>query len=78
MAFDNTCPMGVETGDNNLVTGKIAKTVGDMVQIKTDLATFRFFVDEKEQSLRSLTVGSEVTFILKPENIRVARREDTE
>ena len=70
--------MGVETGDNNLVTGKIAKTVGDMVQIKTDLATFRFFVDEKEQSLRSLTVGSEVTFILKPENIRVARREDTE
>jgi len=64
-------------GDNNLITGKIAEAADDTVQIKTDFGTFRLLVNKKEQSLKGLTVGSEVTFTLRPENIRVAKREDT-
>lgn len=64
-------------GDNNLITGKIAETADDTVQIKTDFGTFRLLINKKEQSLKGLAVGSEATFTLRPENINVARREDT-
>ena len=63
-------------GDNNLITGKIAETADDAVQFKTDFGTFRLLINKEEQSLKCLTVGSKATFMLRPENITVANRED--
>ena len=63
-------------GDNNFVEGVIAGRQGDMVQIDTAIGNFNIQADGNASHVSGLTIGSQVTFTIRPENVRVLRDED--